>query len=83
MKFLLPFLIFALVGLFALGVISRRRSKKVQEGINDASKKAESDLRARDRRMADAMATSLEWTRKSSDKTAQAGRAVRDNISDD
>ena len=83
MKLFLPLFILLIIGMFFLGIIAPRRSRNAQRKIDHKSKEAEERLRDKDNKMADWTATSMEAGRKATDKSAAAGRTVRDKMSGD
>lgn len=80
---LLLFLLIVCVVLFVAGVISPRRSKRLQSAVDKLSKKGEDKSDRSAGRVGDATHNALEKARSAADASARSGRRVHDKITPD
>jgi hypothetical protein len=65
------------VGLFVLGLVAPRKSRRAQEKLDRTLKRGERKSDAKAGRVGDWTSKSLETVRKAGDKSAEAGRKSR------
>jgi len=80
MRVLLPVFLLVLIGLFVMGVVVPRRSRRAQAWIERQLAKGERKSDESAGRLGDLTATGLELMRKASGASAEAGRSAHDKI---
>ncbi|MDQ3958538.1 MAG: hypothetical protein M3273_09475 [Actinomycetota bacterium] len=71
---------FVCVVLFVTGVLSPRRSRRMQDKVDEVAQKGEVKGDADAGRLGDVTRDALEKTRRAADASAEKGRDVRDRI---
>ncbi len=82
MRFLLPLFLLSLVLLLVIGVVAPRKSKRLQSWIDERLKRGQEKSDRSAGRIGNWTAKTLAFTQRATDSTSQAGRKIRDRLSD-
>jgi hypothetical protein len=76
-RILLPVFVLGLVVLFSIGVFAPRRSRRLQDWIDDRMERKEERGERSHGRIGNWVATALDWMQRAADAALRGGRRVR------
>ena len=82
MRLLLPLFLLSLVLLLVIGVVAPRKSKQLQGWIDERLERGQEKSGRSAGRVGNWTAQTLDFTQRATDRTSQAGRKLRDRLSD-